>query len=142
MDWSNTNVQILKTEYIAGASIKRIASLLNRSPSAINKAITRFKITRKPYAKHILPPPIKPRHHTNNNNIPKITLPEIDEWVSIADIVGYLASSGFHISITNDCVITIGNKIYTPQQTIMIANKMRLENNELPYKVLDYTYEF
>lgn len=45
--WSFEEIQKMKTAYLENKSIKAIARMLDRTPTAVNKALTRFKI--RPY---------------------------------------------------------------------------------------------
>ena len=50
MYWEENEVNQLKTSFFQGLSLKAMAKILNKSPGAVNKALTRFNIrpTKKP----------------------------------------------------------------------------------------------
>lgn len=42
--WTEENISYLKTAYLQGLSLKQIAATLNRSVSAVNKTLARYKL--------------------------------------------------------------------------------------------------
>jgi hypothetical protein len=119
--WTEQELNQIKADFVKGERIKTMAYKLGRSPSSLNKILSRYHI-RNPetkdrnqkgyiewdpsanYCKGKLPPIIeykslKPKE-TSSKNLKKIKRPKKDTaWVSLRDVVDYIKSKGISIEI-------------------------------------------
>lgn len=139
-EWTFEDVQRLKVAYISGKRTKEIARILHRTPTAVNKALSRFKI-RHPLKKR-LPLFMAPVKKTVKKITKKrISLPKLENWITFDTLLDYLKKAGCHVGLFDkDCEkICIDGKWLSQLQAIMKANKIRLEQYKMPFKVLEVT---
>lgn len=139
-EWSTSDISKIRTYFIAGLSYKDMARELGCSATAINKVLDRFGIRPKLPKEKIT---IEPR--TEKKVELSLTAPsfgrkalqeELDNWVSFFKICDYLSEQKvcfYEVSargVSIDCrQFKVGTKILSARQLLMLANKMRMENN-------------
>lgn len=145
-EWSDTDINKMRSYFISGAQIKDIALMMNRTPTAVNKALTRFNIRAKQREKHL---PINLSVKKEEDFFIKKPLFEIkslqdefDNWVSFWKLCEYLGEQKvcfFEITkgglALEDRKFKVGEKILSAKQLMMMANKIRFENNLRPFFV-------
>lgn len=148
--WTAHDIEELTTCYTKGFPIKKISRILKRSPTALNKAISRFKL-------HALRP-IKQKIQYGENGLPiptenqKIELSYLkrlfkkcmnEEWVDFQVVIDYLLKKGISVQLLgqfnheHEPLYAMDNKIVVPAQIMLKANRLRVENNKTPFKVQD-----
>ncbi|MCE2716028.1 MAG: hypothetical protein ACK4V2_05675 [Pseudomonadota bacterium] len=143
--WSGADISKARNYFIAGLPIKDIAKEMNRTPTAINKALSRFKIRPnkireqeirlcyRPQKSYLIEKPSFELNALRN---------EVDNWVGFWKLCEYLGQQKvcFYETTRNgtsliDRQFKVGEKILNAQQLMILANKIRLENNLRPFFV-------
>ncbi len=148
--WSTAEIEKLKTNYAAGKRIKIIAHELGRTPSAVNKTITRLGITRR--FKKITIRRLTTLQYRTNSIQNKTAPAKVDKKnVTFATITKYLQSKGFNISKyhsptnfnvfdINEEIFKVGNTPMTKMKVLLFANKIRLEEKQPIFSSKDITW--
>ena len=144
-DWSPSEISKAKEYFLNGFAIKDIAQKVGRTPSATNKALTRFGIRafvrrdNKPlkifcYTKdtHKTPPGF------DRNSLRK----QLDNWVSFWKVCSYLGEQKicFYEQSTYGTELTqrtflVNDKVHSASQMLLMANKIRVENKQSAFLV-------
>ncbi len=140
-DWSATDISKARSCFFNGLTIKDIARELGRSPSATNKALSRFGIRFEKPRRNYTETPLQPK---NKINLPPIApsferkalTRELENWVSFWRLCEYLSNQNiclYELSAPNIELehrrFKVGTQILNARQLLVIANKMRTENN-------------
>ncbi|MBP9752320.1 MAG: hypothetical protein KBD31_00705 [Proteobacteria bacterium] len=151
--WTHSDIESLTIFYTTGLSIKEIAKKMGRSPTALHKAISRFKLhpIRGPYFKKDSSSgnvaenglPIVPKNQRSHPSYLKELFQKYfnEEWVSFEEVLAYLKEKQVvidKINNTNDLheqMYAFKNKIFVASQVLLIANKLRVEEKKTPFKV-------
>lgn len=145
-EWSATEISKMRSYFLAGLSMKDIASKLSRSTTAINKALSRFgirpelprqKIVSMSRTKRDIQCSLKPPSFGR-----KSLQEEFDNWVGFWKLCDYLGQQKvcfYEVSAPGTSIdrrqFRVGAKILSARQLLMLANKMRMENNLKPFFV-------
>ncbi|CAO5677044.1 MAG: hypothetical protein HEEMFOPI_01055 [Holosporales bacterium] len=144
--WTHQDIENLTVFYTTGLPIKEISKKMGRTPTALHKAISRFKLhpSRNLFSK------------TADNGLPKVPknqrrhpsyLKDLFEkcfnehWVTFDEVLNYLKEKKLHVTKLNqksdtfETMYALKNKIFVASQILLIANKLRVEENQIPYKV-------
>ena len=106
--WTSNDIERLTVCYTKGLPIKEIAKILKRTPTALHKAISRFKLhpLRPPkdkicFSENGLPiPPVKEKKHLQYfKKLFRMCLNE--EWVSFDKVLTYLLQRNIHVKKSN-----------------------------------------
>lgn len=140
-EWSATDISKARSYFLAGLSIKAIAENLSRSTTATNKALSRFDIRPKLLKKRSE----KIQFRTKKKDQYSLMAPsfehralqeEFDNWVSFWKLCDYLTRENicfYEISASGTSIehrqFRVDAKILSARQLLMMANKMRTENN-------------
>lgn len=153
--WTQEEINTLRSAFLQGQRIKQIASILGKTPTALNKALSRFGI------RNTAPPK---RYQWLSNSIPsqiiktkeikvqqqptpikskkkslRLRLRDCSIWVPLSNIVRYLKDKGILSEIipTPNSPLSKEGRIYflhsrlaTPSQLILRANELRLEEKK------------
>lgn len=151
-EWTSKDIHTLKLAFLEGLPIKQIAKHLKRTPTALNKALTRFGIR---------PKGIKSRKsflnwaETSQALISRVSpsskrkkSKSVDsEWVPFSTILNYLKENGDSIKTihhegdhADEQRFLIHGRIYTPLQLLLRANKNRKLENAEPFLVEGITW--
>lgn len=150
--WKQTEIQSLKDYYTQGLPIKKIAEHLGRSQTALSKAITRFNLLQ-------YKPPQKLRKDYKNFSDNILGMPPIqqsqktifikrffalemrEKWVEFNDVLHYLSQQNIKVTMlhkTNhygEALYSLNNKTVVSTQILLVANRIRVENADVPFKV-------
>jgi predicted DNA-binding protein YlxM (UPF0122 family) len=155
--WKQTEIQSLKDYYTQGLPIKKIAEHLGRSQTALSKAITRFNLLQyKP------PQQIRRDYKNFSDNTLGITpikqnqkitfikrffaLETREKWVEFKEVLHFLSQKNIKVSMlhkTNndgEPLYSLNNKIVVSTQILLVANRMRVENADVPFKVKNLSW--
>lgn len=150
--WTVNDIKTLSTCYTKGMSIKEISQILNRTPTALHKAISRFGL--------------KSLHPKNNQDASEAWYgtPSKEEtesvsylkkffekcfnetWVEFQTVLKYLKNQ--HVIVESlgqfnkkgEELYSIGQKIFLASQILLIANRLRVEENASPFKVKNLSF--
>jgi hypothetical protein len=113
-----------------------MARNLGRTPTSINKALSRFEI-RTP-RKYIEKPQ---KHHPSKTYIkePEKRFSKI-EWTPFKQILSWLKTIGHDISVTKERQHLVDKKPMSTLQILMLANQLRLQRNEEIFLVENVTW--
>lgn len=150
--WSSSELKQLTNGYLSGVSIKELARRLNRTPTALNKALTRFGIRHQR----------KPKRITFWNAFgdadlktysPQTAIARFDRryrkhqrelcsrWVPMDQVVSILESKGHIVQLLKamenprQSLYLFDGKPLPALRLVFIANRYRLERNEGPFYV-------
>ncbi|CAO5682510.1 MAG: hypothetical protein HEEMFOPI_01711 [Holosporales bacterium] len=150
--WTVNDIKTLSTCYTKGMTIKEISQLLNRTPTALHKAISRFGL--------------KSLHPKNNQDAAETWygIPSKEEtesvsylkkffencfnetWVDFQTVLEYLKKQRVMVeplgqfNKKGEELYSIGQKIFLASQILLIANRLRVEENASPFKVKNLSF--
>jgi hypothetical protein len=147
-DWSPSEIHKAKQYFLHGLPIKNIAEKLGRTPSSINKALTRFGIrTENPrytLSKNIL----EKQKKTNEIRLQSLGFDrqslrkQLDNWVSFWKVCSYLEAQNIcfyerskHGIELDKREFIVNDKVYSARQLLLMANKIRVENDHPAFLV-------
>ena len=142
--WTEEHISYLKTAYLQGSSLKKIAVRLNRSVSAINKVLARHNL-RTHSKMSRLPTLSSPTTHASqktrildahirkrNMKKLKFILPECRQEVSIERVIYWLKAQNVSVTKSSkDSYYEVDGCPKNAQQILYKANVMR-EQQKLP----------
>lgn len=155
--WKQTEIQRLKDYYTQGLPIKKIAEHLGRSQTALSKAITRFNLLQ-------YKPPQKIRRDYKNFLDNTFGRPSIkqsqktifikrffaletrEKWVDFKEVLHFLSQKNIKVDMlhkTNndgEALYSVNNKTVVASQILLVANRIRVENAEAPFKVKNLSW--
>lgn len=161
MAWEEQDIRTLRSLFLKGMPIKIMATLMKKTPGAVNKALSRLGI--RPVRQH---KPLwmattaeeKARIHKPRNKIKKVvSLRETPSWralnkeacpsthklwVGWPEVVAYLQKCGEKISITGkgeQAMFYIGKRTCSRAQLLIRANQNRSEQQLPLYCVHAFT---
>lgn len=142
--WTEENINYLKTAYLQGSPLKRIASQLNRSVTAINKVLARHNLRTHTRIERIQSLP-----HKKNNKLPqkkplgtqsrkkvaqtvKFINPDDRHWVLFERVLSWMRSQKISVMKSDrDIYYEVNGYPKNEQQILLIANLLR-EQQHLP----------
>lgn len=136
--WTEEDIKKIRCCFIEGLQIKDIAKELNRTPTAINKALSRFNI--RPIRQGIEVRSSLKENKTCLAKKPSFEIKslhrEIDNWVSFCKLCDYLAQQKVRFYEVTKAGVSleqrqfkVGEKILSTRELMMMANKIRFEKN-------------
>ena len=146
--WTANDIEILTVFYTKGLPIKEISKRLNRSPTALHKAISRFKLN--PLKSESPLQSSEEKWQTNTikkgdrkkSYIQKIFHKCMNEyWVSFNEVIDYLSEKGISVvhlnrkNNDNEDLYALNNKIFIATQVLLVANRLRIDEKKTPFKV-------
>lgn len=149
--WTVEEIEKLRNRYAEGNRIKLIAKELGRTPSAINKALSRLSISRRNTKIFTKKRNIKLHSNHTSKTIPQNETTKTQVNASFLTITKYLQSKGFQVSRFSDSVISncyktpgeifkVGNTPMSKMKLLLFANKLRLENKEPIFSSREITW--
>jgi hypothetical protein len=143
--WKNNEIEILKNKFLEGKSIKEISKEMGRTPTALNKAVSRFGIRQSRSYK----PKSTSRNSIDNlfTNSDKIIFKskvrEENKWVDINKVVNYLHKKGIFVNkndIDTKDLYFLDSKPLLASQLVLKANRLRVEENKKIFLVDGITW--
>lgn len=149
-NWTKKEIDILRSGFYEGKLVKTLASEIGRSPSAVNKFLSRSGIrTRRWKIMKVIeakPEELKynktlsleqPKRHIYNKN---------DTFI---DILDYLKNRGYTISKINsennnhfsNEKYLVNNKPYSDMKILLLANRLRVEEHKSIFSVSELIWE-
>lgn len=160
MLWEEKDIQKLRTLFLQGLPIKSMARIMDKSPGAVNKALTRLHIRPKKQAKplwHASDSHKKSLNKPQKAAIDILTLRETPSWqklcqatkrvsnqywVGWSEVIDYLQQCGEHVTVVkegNKALFYLGKRIVSRAQLLVQANRNRSEQRLPPYCVESLT---
>ncbi len=146
-EWSPLEISQAREYFLYGLPIKNIAQKLGRTPSSINKALTRFGIRPSTQRRQSIPKITTKTKTTKNKLQPpsfdkKILRKHLDNWVSFWKVCNYLSAQNIcfyeqspHGTALEKRTFLVNDKIFSSSQLLLMANKIRVENNQSAFLV-------
>lgn len=126
INWTSGDIRLLRKYYLQQQSLKVMARLLGRSPTAINKCLTRFKIR-----------PIKP---TSFFSLPKKTIKHYGQtcgitFAELEHMTLVYAKTVLHLDIESMAPdrYRVGRETMSFAQVLLRVNTDRVQRNFLPF---------
>lgn len=147
LTWSETEISKAKEYFLGGLDVKNIAKKLGRTPSATNKALTRFRIRPQPPKRsNPLPRFFCPPEQNLPKPIPRFDKKSLgkllDNWVSFWKVCSYLEAQKVcfyemspHGVELSERTFLVHNTAYSASQLLLMANKIRVANNQSAFLV-------
>jgi hypothetical protein len=146
--WTTSDINNLSSYYMKGYPIKEISKLLKRSPTALHKAISRFKL----HPLRTNPIKLNSLNEDDNDSSYKERSKKFhikkffekcmnEEWVSFKDVLIYLKQNGVIVveldqkNEEGQKLFALNRKIFVDSQVLLVANRMRIEEKKAPFKV-------
>ena len=160
MHWENSEVDTLRISFLQGMSLKGIARVLDKSPGAINKALTRFNIRppRKPKpvwsiaALDVAPKPkrnrvkrdvlVSLRETSAWQSSKTIYMTSDKHWVHLEEVVAFLLQSGEQLTVVGHgahATYYLNKRLMSPADLLIKANQYRSEKRLPPFYVESLT---
>ncbi len=133
--WTEDEIDRLRLDFLRGLPIKAIARSIERTPTAVNKALTRFQIrTPRNLRKDEAKDSSRRKQFFEKDNRIRETIP----WIPFLTVIDWLRNQGLIIKRIEDNY-HIGRRPYSPTQLLMFANKLRIEQGHEIFLVEDIT---
>lgn len=151
--WTVNDINKLSQCYTKGMAIKEIARILDRTPTALHKAIARYNL-------HALNPSRK-QNKMNEQGLPVPKQNEVSEpsylkklfekclnevWVDFRTVLEYLKEHDIKAEALkqyNECkeeLYSVDRKIFVASQILLIANRIRVQDHLPPFKVHELSF--
>lgn len=148
--WTEKEIDILKSGFSQGKLVKTLANELGRSPTAVNKFLSRSGIrTRRWKIMKVIK--AKPEELKYNKTL---SLEQSKSHVSnknntFIDILNYLKNRGYSISRISsennnhlsDEKYLVNNKPYSDLKMLLLANRLRTEEHKSIFSVSELIWE-
>lgn len=153
-DWTAKDIEKARNFFLNGYSIKEIAREIGRSSTATNKALSRFGIRIKRKAKIYegsITPKKKMQYQEKAIAAPSFENAALrgyfDNWISFWQLCEFLSNNNIRIfeltSAKTDLEnkqFQVGSKILNAAQLLLVANKIRTQNNQKAFLVRDLSW--
>lgn len=145
-DWSAADISKARSYFLDGLAIKDIAKKLGRTTTATNKALSRYGIRfEKPRRNYTDPPLIQQKAHYSfiTPYFDRKTLrKELENWVSFWHLCEFLSDHNICIYEQSMAKLDLEHRLFrvdsqilNARQLLLMANKIRAENNMKPFLV-------
>ncbi|MDR1208025.1 MAG: hypothetical protein LBJ89_01595 [Holosporales bacterium] len=130
--WSYREIKFIKFGFLSGIPIKILAQQIGRSPSALNKALSRYHIrNNETFGKNKCPVRKKRPMETS-----------MDFVIQFLNSNGYnVCKRPFHVGAKYVCEYFINQQPVAPARLIVIANGLRLEERRSIFLVKEHDIE-
>jgi len=125
--WTETEIDQLRLDFLRGLSIKAIARSMDRTPTSVNKALSRFHIRtprifkqRQSIPENPSNPSKRRKHLFDKNSNHSLS------WTPFSVVLEWLKNQGNEVMLSAGQYY-IGRRPHTAMQVVMFANKMRNE---------------
>lgn len=152
--WTPQMVEQIRQGFLNGLEIKSMATAVGKTPCAVNKALSRFGIRR---ANNLITFRAKNKQLTNIPRQPskigidqwfrKFLNTEMEKWVEFDEVLRYLSKQNIKVFSLNSNSLKllnrkflVGSKQCSPLQIILIANKLRSEQNQRAFFVKNLSW--
>jgi hypothetical protein len=130
--WSYKEIKFIKFGFLSGIPIKILAQQIGRSPSALNKALSRYHI----------------RGNESTGEYSTSVRKKRPMETSMDFVIQFLNSNGynvykrsFHVGVKYVCEYFINQQPVAPARLIVIANGLRLEERRSIFLVREHECE-
>lgn len=147
--WSKEELLQLREARSKGIRTKSIAKFLNRTESAVHKALRRYDLIKNAEgnAKFCgLKERVSTFQESFNPLHRKLTKAQLSVWVEFKDVLEWLKASSVsvkqitpHFSYQQATPFIYCGKYYTASQIVLLANRLRSQQNLLPFLVENIT---
>ena len=155
--WTSFDIEQLMKGYLSGTPLKTLAREMNRTPTALNKALTRFGIRReRPKEEKTLwndfgnmKPETTPHPMTAirrfDRKFRKQQKALLNEWVPMDEILTLLDEHGHCVYMTESnkdprrSIYVLDDHKRTALQLVFMANRYRIQQNKAPFYVAEVT---
>ncbi len=141
--WTPQMVEQIRNGFLNGLELKVMAIAVGRTPGAVNKALSRFGIRRtqnliafRGKSKRLPNIPKEKSINGTDQWFRKFLNREREKWVNFDEIISYLNSQNLKVlpgnaklSPLKNRQFIVGTKQYNALQILLIANKLRAEQN-------------
>ncbi len=145
--WTSEEIDTMKMGFLSGKSIKLMARELGRTPSALNKALTRFGIRfHRPNKKNKCEVKKLPMASTCKKNNPLAPQRQAcirnsyGLWVTLKRVIDYLCQLGYAVHVAETGTALLNNQPVSHSKLLMLANKFRQENRKPIFLVEEVTW--
>lgn len=162
MCWAETDINTLRISFLQGLSLKAMARILDKSPGAVNKALTRFSI--RPAKKNKCVWSLFPHKSENSKALVLRTRPLVSlrstvawhskgvrmtqqkldsHWVSLKDVINFLHEQRESVTVMGhgkEAVYYMNRRMVVPSQLLLKANQLRFEKKLAPFCVDSLTH--
>jgi hypothetical protein len=155
--WTATDIDELKKGFLTGTPLKELAWKMKRTPTALNKALTRFGIRRereKPekslwndFGNSKTPTTINPMRAIKrfDRRYRKIQKAETTQWVEMDKVLSVMDAKGHRVYVAEahkdprQTLYTVDGRKITALQIVFLANRYRISQGKTPFCVEEVT---
>ena len=155
--WTSFDIEQLMKGYLSGTPLKSLAREMDRTPTAVNKALTRFGIRRErskgpkgiwnDFGKIKPKKPIDPMTaiRTFDRKFRKQQKALLNQWVPMDQILDVIDAKGHRIYMVESnqdprrSIYSLDGRRLTALQVVFLANRYRIEQNKAPFYVAEIT---
>lgn len=141
--WTPQMIEQIRNGFLKGLEIKAIATFVNKTPGAVNKALSRFGIRRsqqviafRAKSNRLVNVPKEKSVSGADKWFKKFLKNEMEQWVGFDAVVKYLSTQNVTVvpfknqsSNLDNRKFFVGHKQCNASQVLLIANKLRAEQN-------------
>lgn len=137
--WTPQMIEQIRNGFLKGLEIKAIAAFIGKTPGAVNKALSRFGIRRSQQVtafrakSNRLPNVPKEKSVSGTDKwFRKFLKNENEKWVDFDEVIKYLGTQKIKVVPLNNqssTLFLLGVKQYNASQILLVANKLRAEQN-------------
>jgi hypothetical protein len=155
--WTPFDIEQLMKGYLSGTSLKELAREINRTPTAVNKALTRFGIRRERSKgeKTLWNDFGNAAHHLTSNPMTAIKKFDrrfrkqqralVNKWVPMEQVLNVLDEKNHQVYISEvhkdprRSVYLVDGRKVRALQVVFMANRYRIEQDKAPFYVAEVT---
>ncbi len=152
--WTPQMVEQIRQGFLNGLEIKNMAIAVGKTPCAVNKALSRFGIRRadnllafRAKNKQVANVPKQPSKIGIDQWFRKFLNAEMEKWVAFDEVLRYLNKHNIKVLSLNSSSLKllnrkflVGSKQCSPLQILLIANKLRSEQNQRAFFVKNLSW--
>lgn len=155
--WTASDIDELKKGFLSGIPLKELAWKMQRTPTALNKALTRFCIRRErpkeekslwnDFGNSKTPKTINPMIAIKrfDRRFRKLQKEATTQWVPMENVLAVMDSKGHHVYVSDTnkdprkTIYSVDDRHITALQVIFLANKYRIAQGKSPFCVQEVT---
>jgi len=155
--WTSLEIEQLTQGFLSGTPLKELARKMDRTPTALNKALTRFGIRReRPKEEKTLWNDFgnAEKLHTLNpmtaikkfdRRFRKLQNALVNQWVPMEQVLGVLDSNGHRVYMAQahkdprESLYALDGRTVTALKIIFLANRYRIAHDQAPFYVAEVT---
>ena len=144
--WTSEEINLIRTGFLAGKLVKTIASEVGRTPTAVNKFLSRSGIRTRRWTIDRTRTRISSIDVAVNMQHPKEQIRTSEVVTKFQEVVGFLKANGYTVSRNEQssfapmCHYKLNNMPTSNVKMLLIANRLRCENHQPVFAVPELSW--